>query len=160
MHYVKVAAADAGCAYFDVYLTRLWRVQFDFFYGQGLSYFPENGSFHVPLLGQRDGTDSTRVLRILPGRGRSAFVAGAEGAKEFIGVDACVVEVAPQKAQSVAANLHPVQRHYVTAYIRDGDEPLAGHFMDADGASALGAQVAVLKEGVVAIVPADMDSVR
>ena len=67
VHYVKVAAADAGGAYFDVDFTRLWRVQFDFFYGQGLSYFPENGSFHVSLLGQRDGTDSTRVLRILPG---------------------------------------------------------------------------------------------
>ena len=46
MHYVKVAAANAGGAYFDVDFARLWRVQLDFFYGQGLSYFPENSSFH------------------------------------------------------------------------------------------------------------------
>ena len=70
------------------------------------------------------------------------------------------MEVAPQEAHGVSANLHPVQSDYVTAYIRDVDEPLAGHFMDAGGASALGAQVAVFKEGFVAIVPADMDGVR
>ena len=91
------------------------------------------------------------------GRGGSGFV---EGSKEFVGIDAGIVEIAPEEAYGVAANLHPVQRHYVAAYIRYGDEPPAGHLMDAGGTPALGAQIAVLKDCVVVIVPADMDSVR
>ena len=91
-------------------------------------------------------------------RGGRAFA--AEGTKNFVWVDAGVVEVAPEEAYGVAANLHPVQRHYVFAYIRDGDEPLAGHLVDADCASALGTQIAVLKDGLAAIVPADVDGIQ